>query len=416
MPVPYHVLPLKVPVRHDLVQPLSVWLDSDEQGVSYHNNDDNVLSWVVPKPEFWSTDCREEILRLAALRNDLSENLQESHKSSLELKALEDCQEYHATLLEFEKRGFPTVDDETNGIALTWRGAFATRQQETHNSLVYDRACTMWNVAALQSSLASTADCSSKEGCKIAISLSQSAASILATLRQLVENDDYETVDFSTSMISFWEKIFLAQGQLSIYKMCNLGDGTVRQHTTLAYLVQAAASLVSEAFSYGNRNLSTFSDFSLILNQCEQYNEALTVAREPRLQSEVPKQAKAWAVHCKNQSLICQSRSVFHIAIEHRLKQEHGLEIGRLRQCVQTLKETLDFAKTSDIQFQMQEVEGLVNMAKDRLVHAEEDNNTIYLDDVPKDSPEIRAQTMVKQNLPLPPTMMVTKMPMFAFT
>jgi hypothetical protein len=55
-------------------------------------------------------------------------------------------------------------------------------------------------------------------------------------------------------------------------------------------------------------------------------------------------------------------------------------------------------------------------MAKDRLVHAEEDNNTIYLDDVPKDSPEIRAQTMVKQNLPLPPTMMVTKMPMFAFT
>jgi hypothetical protein len=156
--------------------------------------------------------------------------------------------------------------------------------------------------------------------------------------------------------------------------------------------------------------------FSLILNQCEQYNEALAVAKEPRLQSEVPKQAKSWAVQCKNQSLICQSRSIFHIAIEHRLKQEHGLEIGRLRQCVQTLREAQDFANTSDIQFQLQEVETLVTMARDRLVHAEEDNNTIYLDSVPKDSPEIRAQTMVKLNLSLPPTMLVTKMPMFAFT
>lgn len=249
MSTAYHILPLKAPVRHNLVQPLSAWLDSEDQGVSYGNNDDNDLTWVVPKPEFWSTDCREEILRLAALRNDLSENLQDSHKSSLESRALEDCQEYHATLLEFEKRGFPTVDDEHNGISLTWRGAFATRQEETHYSLVYDRACTMWNVAALQSSLASTADCKNKDGCKEAISLSQSAAGILATLRQLVENDDYSTVDFSASMISFWEKIFVAQGQLTIYKMCNLGDGTVRQHTTLAYLVQAAASLVSEAYA-----------------------------------------------------------------------------------------------------------------------------------------------------------------------
>eukprot|EP00980_Cylindrotheca_fusiformis_P022956 scaffold9948_cov129-Cylindrotheca_fusiformis.AAC.24 len=380
MPAALRVLPLKVPVRHDLVKPLSAWLDSDEQGVSYGNDDDENLTWVVPKPAFRSTDCREEILRIAALRNDLSENLKDSHKSSLESKSLEDCQEYHATLLEFEKQGFPTVDDENNGIALTWRGAFAARQEETHYSLVYDRACTMWNVAALQSSMASTADCSNKEGCKMAISLSQSAAGILATLKQLVEDSDYSTVDFSSSMISFWEKLLLAQGQLTIYKMCNLGTG--KQHTTLAFLVQAAASL---------------------------YNEALALAREPRLQSEVPKQAQEWAVHCKNQSLICQSRSIFHMAIEHRMKQEHGLEIGRLRQSVQTLKEALDFAKTCDSQAQLQEVEGLFKMARDRLMHAEEGNNTVYMDDVPKEMPEIRAQTMVKQNVPLPETMMLAK-------
>jgi hypothetical protein len=146
-----------------------------------------------------------------------------------------------------------------------------------------------------------------------------------------------------------------------------------------------------------------------------QYNDALALAQDPRLQSEVQKEAQGWAVHFKNQSLICQSRAVFHMAIEHRLEQDHGPEIARLRQCVQTLKEAQNFAKTAEVQAQVKEVDSLVKMASDRLVHAEEDNRKIYLDGVPRDLPEIRAQIMVKQNLPLAPTMMITKMPMFAF-
>jgi hypothetical protein len=82
MPSPLLVLPLKVPVRNDLVGPLSAWLDTDEQVVSFQN-DGNDLSWIVPKPSFKSHDCRTEILRLAALRNCLSENLQDSHKMSM---------------------------------------------------------------------------------------------------------------------------------------------------------------------------------------------------------------------------------------------------------------------------------------------------------------------------------------------
>lgn len=141
----------------------------------------------------------------------------------------------------------------------------------------------------------------------------------------------------------------------------------------------------------------------------------MSAAQDPRLDSEVPKQAKEWGIHCKNQSLICQSRAVFHIALEHRLQQEHGQEIARLRQCVQTLKEAQGFAKISAVQAQLQEVEGLVKMATDRLKHAEDDNRQVYLDEVPRNLPEIRAQTMVKQNQPLAPTMTVTKAPMFAF-
>lgn len=220
MPASSLFLPLKIPVRHDLVQPLAEWLDLDEQVSTFDHDDDdddeNRVAWIVPKPSFKSYECRDELLRLAALRNSLSENLQDSHQMCLESRSLEDLMEYHATVLEFEKRGFPTVDKESNGIALTWKGAFAERQEETHYSLLYDRACTIWNISALQSFMSATADMTTKEGCKISISQSQTAASNLAVLRQLIEGGDYSTVDLSSSMISFWEKMLLARKLLFI--------------------------------------------------------------------------------------------------------------------------------------------------------------------------------------------------------
>ena len=51
----------------------------------------------------------------------------------------------------------------------------------------------------------------------------------------------------------------------------------------------------------------------------------------------------------------------------------------------------------------------LVKMASDRLIYAEEDNQKIYLDEVPRELPEIRAQSMVKQNLSLAPTVLKGK-------
>jgi hypothetical protein len=390
------VLPLKIPVRNDLVRPLGNWLDS-EKAASCAPQTQNPLEWVVPKPEFSSVECRSELLRLAALRNCLSENLQDGHQAAMdEHNALEDCCDYHATLLEFEKRGFPTVEhdddgDDESSINLTWKGAFATKQQETHHSLCWDRACTLWNVAAFQSYLASLADRSVKEGCKVAISLYQAAASNLAILQELVQSqtdvdDDtplYRAVDFSKAMLTYWEKLFLSLAQQTIYKLANLG--TARQHSTLAHLIQAAAA---------------------------RYNDALAQAKETRLQSEVPKQSNEWSLHCKSQSLICQARAVFHLSIDHRQKQEHGMEIARLEQCVGQLKEAHAFYKSAGLEV-TNELQGLIDLSRDRLGRASQDNKSIYMDDIPKDLPEIRAQHMVKENLPLAPTLMLSKVPLF---
>lgn len=437
MPTPILYLPFKVPVRYDLVQPLANWLDDDEsqvtfdnkRGSSYSQNDDAAPAMVVPKPTYNSVQCRSELLRIAALRNCMSEALQDSHKSALEEhKMLRDCQDYHATLLEFEKRGFPTGGggdaDEENGINLTWRGAFDSKEQETHHTLLWDRACTLWNVAALRSaSAAFDSDEKTKEGLKTAIAHLQQAASHLSLCRQLMEfsqeNECVSTVDLSKAMLQFWEKLLLAQAQTCIYKMANLGGSAVRNHTTLAYLIQGAAPL---------------------------YNEALTLAQDPRLQSEVPAQCQEWAAHCKAQSLVSQARAYFHMSIELRLsKTAHGLEIARLHQTITTLDEVLKFCRTTQVLKEavdlfsigiggrggngtispiaeaaatiQPEAEGLLRLASDRLKAADEDNRTVYLEDVPKSSelPEIRAQTMVKTDLPLPEAMLKTRANLFGW-
>jgi len=429
MPAPILYTPFKIPVRYDLVQPLANWLDDDKSQVgfdrgssshSYSDTADTAPAMVLPKPTYNSVQCRSELLRIAALRNCLSEALMDSHLSALdEHQMLRDCQDYHATLLEFEKRGFPTGGtDEENGINLTWKGAFSSAEQETHHTLLWDRACTLWNLAALRSAEAALkSDETTKEGLKLAISNLQQAASHLSLCRQLLEfsqeNDCISTVDVSKPMLRFWEKLFLAQTQTRIYKLANLGGSAVRNHTTLAYLVQGAAPL---------------------------YNEALTLAQDPRLQSELPKQCQEWAAHCKARSLLCQARAYFHMSIEHRLSQTaHGLELARLQQAIHTLDEVLRFCRSTQVLREAVEVlgrtsnnttpiaeaastiqpeaEGLHKLASDRYKAAEIDNRTVYLEDIPNGGnlPEIRAQTMIKTDLPLLEEMLTPRANLFAW-
>ena len=131
------VIPLKVPPRFDVIAPLSRWLDDGTQQVGFQVA--NPLQLVVPKPDFKSYQCQKELKRLAALRNCLSESLMDSHMSAIQDdNALTDCYEFHATLLEFEKRGFPSsthLEDDYGGLNLVWRGAFARNQHEQHNTL-----------------------------------------------------------------------------------------------------------------------------------------------------------------------------------------------------------------------------------------------------------------------------------------
>lgn len=387
------ILQIKPAVRYDIMTALAQWLDSDHH-ISFDASR-NPLQFILPKPEFSSVACREELLRLQALRNAVSDTLLKpsSHKSALEEGGLEDLKEYHATLLEFEKRGFPTVDDTQTGIQLVWKGAWSP-QTEKHATLLWDRANTIYNIAALLSSLAANASLTDRDACKQAVAHCQSAAGFMALLKQIVEPEDFSTVDLSQPMLHFWERLFLAQAQSFVHRMASLAANSTANHQTLAVLSQSAYDL---------------------------FNQALTAAQDPRLMSEVPKQAQEeWAPFCKANSMLAGAKAEYHQAVVHRLASEWGKEIYRLRKCSEKLNACRDFCRTVDddgesvVSYTQRECKAILPVVQDRLTEVETDNYKIYQDTVPKQMPEIESKQLAKISEVLPESMLVPKRTLFA--
>jgi hypothetical protein len=382
------VLPLKPALRFDLQTALAKWLDNADQQATFEPT--NPLQFVVPKPDFSAAACREDLVRLQSLRNCVTDALLKSgsHKSALEENALADCHEYHAALLEFEKRGFPTLDDDHNGLVLTWKGAFST-QQEKHATLIWDRAIIIFNIAALETSLAAECSPTDRDACKKAVGHCQTAAGLLGILRQLGESQDFATVDLSNSMLLFWEKILIAEAQNSIYRMAALA-GDSAKHTTLAFLSKSANEL---------------------------FNEALTAAQDPRLLSEVPKQAADWGAYSKAHSMLAAAKATYHQAVTHRLAHEWGKEIAVLAECATKLESLQAFCKTLDADgvtsYTRRECTAYLPVVKDRLDQAERDNHQIYQEKVPLQVSDIESKQLARAVASLPSSMMAPSKALF---
>jgi hypothetical protein len=59
------------------------------------------------------------------------------------------------------------------------------------------------------------------------------------------------------------------------------------------------------------------------------------------------------------------------------------------------------------------EAQSLQQLAKDRIHSAQEDNRTIYMEEIPSSLPEIRAQTMVKTDMPLGEDMITSRVKLY---
>ena len=398
------MLPLKPAIRYDLGLALTYWLDDPNLQVSFQPS--NPLQFILPKPDFTVAQCRDDLQRLQSLRNCLSDCLlkPDSHKNALANSALEDCQEYHAVLLEFEKRGFPTVDDETTPIHLAWKGAFVkTDDREKHATLVWDRACVTYNIAALWTQKAANCSPTDRDECKQAVGYCQQAACVLAILKELCQSEQFATVDLSGPMLTFWEKLLLAQAQTSIYRMASLAPPP------------AAAAGSSDSNAAGKKKHSTLAILSQSAYQL--FTEALTAAQDPRLESEVPQPAKLWATYCKAVGMLAASKAEYHQSVVYRLDYQHGREIAQLRDCQEKLKECRDFIKNVDDQtavgYTKRECLSILPVVTDRLHEADADNYRTYHEEIPHQLPDIAAKQLARPTPDLPAAMLVPQKELF---
>jgi len=346
------------------------------------------------------------LTRLQALRNCLTDvflKAQDSHKHAISESAIDDCYEYHAVLLEFEKRGFPTTEPTIDGhegeestsssiIRLTWKGAWEPHRPERHGTLLWERAVITYNLVALLSEKANSLDMTNRDECKQAVKLFQDGASLLHVLRELTSTQDFATVDLSTSHLQFWEALFLAQAQLCIYRMVSISADDSK-HGTLSVLAMAVYEL---------------------------FNDALKASQDPRLQSELPHTiVTEYGGYCKATGMLHAAKASYHQSCVHRLNAEWGKEIARIQETIAKLESCQSFCNTLDehgvVSYTLRDCRTILPVVKDRLVEADNDNYKIYQDPIPKpsDLAEIPSKTLAKITPTLPQHMLVPSKPLF---
>jgi BRO1-like domain len=221
-------------------------------------------------------------------------------------------------------------------------------------------------------------------------------------LKELVQSQDFGTVDLSQSMLTFWEKYLLAEAQTFVYRMASLAADVDSKHGTLSVLAKSAHLL---------------------------FNEALSAAQDARLQSEVPKHCEQWGTYCKAQSMMCSSKATYHASVVHRLNSEWGKEIARLRECLVQLQAAQQFLKsvvasgstttTGDdealLTYTRRECATYLPVVQDRLTEAERDNYRVYGDEIPKSLDDIVPKQLVKNTGGYPQSMLVPKKKLFQF-
>jgi BRO1-like domain len=434
------VLPLKVSHRYDIRAVLSNWLDSHDD----HNENDTQHErsfhtlysggspsaapslFVPPKPSYSSQQCAMELKRLQSVRNCITDGILQanSHALALEEQALRDCYEYHAILLEFEKRGFPVTEStssssDKNTLSITWKGAYSPVQKETHSTLVWERVCIIFNIVALLTyQVEHHCNTTDRDSCKTAVGYCQQGASLLSILRELCSSiastsssqNAFMTVDLSPSMLLFWEKLLIAEAQCYIYRMASLApedasdrESIGRQHRTLAVLCQAAFDL---------------------------WNDALAASQDPRLASELPKQVTLWGSYLKASSLLYIGRAMYHQSVAYRVQDEHGLEIAQLRECQEKLQACAEFTQSivgsgshqnedgvlsaaSAMDYTARECQAILPVVRDRFGAADRTNLQLYHHVIPKSVPNIPAKQLAKLNPELPSPMVVPQIPLF---
>lgn len=366
------VIPLKSTKDIPLQKSLSKWIDTSH-------------------PHYSSSQCQKDISRLHSLHSDIVKSIltsESGHALALSNHGLEDLIEYHACLVECERRGFPTCGRyaDVNGsiaarLEFWWVDAFVSKDGHDEDSLTastkshfhYERACVLWNIAALYTFRASQEDWSTKDGRTVVHSSYLHAARILHYIQTELLKDTRPaslTSDLSPDSLSMCQAVCLAQGQLCAYEALKERLAKDPSSTsTLTLLGKVAAGVA------------------------QHYEDALTLSQDSLVRSQLAKTSMEYGKHCKSVSMLFRARAEYLTSRVNCLKAEYGIEISRLGKAADMCEEGLAFigggSSGSTLHGPMMlgnvrnSIETLLQTVKQRKSVVVPENDSIYHEQVP---------------------------------
>ncbi|CAN6481778.1 unnamed protein product [Victoria cruziana] len=167
-------------------------------------------------------DMEEDLQTLREMRNEV-----EKAVDSLEARR-DFLQRYFRALCAVESR-FPisTEREHVNTITFTWYDTFKQNKKASQQNVHFEKAAVLFNLAAIHSQIALSADRTTPLGLKQACNSFQAAAGVFAFLRDNVAMKASlgpSTVDISVECAGMLERLMLAQAQECFFEKV-IADG-----------------------------------------------------------------------------------------------------------------------------------------------------------------------------------------------
>jgi hypothetical protein len=355
--------PLKTTSRIDILNPLITWVSRAHPGYS-------------------ASDCKKDLQRLDSLRACLVESIATPHTGyELALKDIKDLYEYHACLVACEERGFPTSGSNAAvnatleaKLRFEWQNAFrmiegkddlTSLSRNVKTSFHYERACVLWNIAALKAHQAAEGDWSTKEGLMEINKSYALIANIFIVIKELLKFENGLTSDLYETSLNMCQHISLAQRYLCAYEILKL---EIQKEPTRKKYQMWAEYAVKTAYHY---------DSALGYSQHQSLKSTLAKTTSPN----------HYGGHCKSMSMLFKSRAEYIQCLQEKDDNKYGLVIARLRNVKEMLQEGSSFLNNADVHVLSGPVRlgglssglnGLLSVVSSMLEKIEKDNASIY--------------------------------------
>ncbi|CAM6101276.1 unnamed protein product [Calypogeia fissa] len=292
-------------------------------------------------------DMEEDLQAVQHMRNDVE-------RANDALEARRDLlQRYFRALSVMESR-FPISNEKehVNTLYFTWYDAFKQGRKATQQNIHFEKAAIAFNLGAVQSQLALSADRSTANGLKQACNCFQASAGAFAFLRDNISmkaSGSSSTVDISVECAGMLERLMLAQAQECFFEKV-LSDN--RPSSLCSKVAKQVGLYYEEAYA------------ALVLPPLNQHFD------------------RTWVAHVQMKAAQFHAEANYRISLELHEQEKIDEEIARLKAASQLLAECKKSGRgvVGPLLDAVSKLEGNVNRNLER---ANKENDRVYLMRVP---------------------------------